>query len=286
MLISSSAWGQDLLLPEWDYEASEGTSVVTRFAGEAAEATYSFANDTISDTWSITKSPLGWKTRGWLTFAAVGGATVGLVYLADGEIRDQARGSHAFKNFGDIIRPLGTGPGIVALTGGFLASGYFFDRPKEQRTARLLLEASAIGSGFSTGFKFAFGRSRPRTNRGPQQYESFSGELSMPSGETTNAFIMAGVVTSQYPQWPVQIAAYSLAAAVGAGRIALDEHWSSDVFLSAALGIAISKAVAYFNRARDEERQGLEKEPSADRPDRSRHLVQVSTRSVRWTYVF
>lgn len=106
----------------------------------------------------------------------------------------------------------------------------------------------------------------------------------MPSGETTSAFIMAGVVTSQYPTWPVQITAYSLATLVGAGRIALDGHWSSDIFLSAALGIAVSKAVVHFNRERENKR--ADDQESAASADRPRHLFQISTRAVRWTYVF
>jgi membrane-associated phospholipid phosphatase len=94
---------------------------------------------------------------------------------------------------------------------------------------------------------------------------------------------MAGVVTSQYPQWYVQLTAYSLAAAVGAGRIALDAHWTSDVFLSAALGIAVSKAVVHFNRKRAERRRARDEAPSEPR---TRHFFQVSPRAFRWTVVF
>ena len=75
------------------------------------------------------------------------------------------------------------------------------------------------------------------------------------------------------------------AAAVGAGRIALDGHWTSDVFLSAALGIAISKAVVYFNRKRAEERRELKARGQTKRTYR-RHYFSASTRSFRWTYVF
>jgi membrane-associated phospholipid phosphatase len=84
----------------------------------------------------------------------------------------------------------------------------------------------------------------------------------------------------------VQITAYSLATAVGAGRIALDSHWTSDVFISAALGIAVSKAVVYFNRKRSEQR--AERKARGDRggePD-VRHFFQVSPRAFRWTVVF
>ncbi len=272
---------QELLLPEWDYEPAVEDSSLRRGLGRSADASYDFANDTISDTWFIARSPVDWRARGWLTLGAVAGITTGMIYLVDERVRDAARPSEAFEDFGHGIRYLGTGPGLAALTGGFAAAGYLFDRPKERETARLLLEASAAGYVFTLSGKYIMGRSRPGTGRGARHFSPFSGSLSMPSGEATSAFVMAGVITSQYPAWPVQLSAYSLATAVGAGRIALDGHWSSDVFLSAALGVAVSKAVVHFNRKRAAQRaDGRAAEPAA------RHFVQLSTRAFRWTYRF
>jgi len=274
---------QDLILPEWEYEPDDATGAWRRGTGRVAEASWSFVNDTVSDTWSITQAPIHWRWKGWLTAATVAGITTGLVYGVDRDVRRETRGSPGFEEFGEEIRWLGNGPGLAALTGGFALTGWLFDRPKEIETARLLLEASAAGFVFTTAGKYTFGRSRPRTNRGPFAFDPFSGEVSLPSGETTSAFVMAGVVTSQYPQLYVQLGAYSLAAAVGAGRIALDAHWTSDVFLSAALGIAVSKAVVHFNRKRAERRR-LESE--TPREPEVRHFFQVSPRAFRWTVVF
>lgn len=278
---------QDLILPEWEYEPSDEDGKWQRGSGHVAEASWSFVNDTVSDTWSITKSPIHWRWKGWLTAAVVAGATTGLVYGVDQRVRTSTQGNQTFEDFGEGIRWLGNGPGLAALTGGFALAGYVFDRPKEVETARLLLEASASGFLFTTAGKYTFGRSRPRTNDGPFAFDPFSGNVSMPSGETTSAFIMAGVVTSQYPQWYVQLTAYSLATAVGAGRIALDAHWTSDVFISAALGIAVSKAVVHFNRKRAEKRKLRGKSPqsSPSVPER-RHYFQVSPRAFRWTIVY
>lgn len=281
---ASVATGQDLILPEWEYEPSEEDGKWRRGSGYVAEASWSFVNDTVSDSWSITKSPIDWRWKGWLTAAAVAGVTTGLVYGVDQRVRTSTRGNQTFEDFGEGIRWVGNGPGLAALTGGFALAGWVFDRPKEVETARLLLEASASGFLFTTAGKYTFGRSRPRTNAGPYAFDPFSGEVSMPSGETTSAFIMAGVVTSQYPQWYVQLTAYSLATAVGAGRIALDAHWTSDVFISAALGIAVSKAVVHFNRKRAEKRRLRGK--SKPREPETRHFIQVSPRAFRWTIVY
>ncbi|MBW2697993.1 MAG: phosphatase PAP2 family protein [Deltaproteobacteria bacterium] len=284
LVAPGSASAQDLILPEWEYEPSEDASKTRRGAGKAAEISYSFVNDTVSDAWSITKSPLGWGPKDWLWVAALAGATTGIVYTVDSQVREAALGSHGFEKFGDGIRPLGTGPGLVALTGGFLLAGAVLDRPKEIETARLLLEASAIGLGFTVLGKYTIGRYRPRANRGPLAFEPFGGSVSMPSGETTSAFIMAGVIASQYPQWYWQLTAYSLATAVGAGRVALDAHWTSDVFVSAVLGIAVSKAVVHLNRIRIERRRL--RQGRGGKPDIQHHYFAVTPRSFRWTYIW
>ena len=276
---------QELLLPEWKPEIATDESKSKKVVADVAEFSYSLANDTLSDTWSIAKSPLSWRWKGWLTAAFVAGGTAGLIYGVDQTVREESQSDPGFKEFGDDIRWLGTGPGLAALTGGFALAGWIFDRPKEVETARLLVEASLSGVVFTTLGKFTLGRSRPRNNFGPEDFDPFSGNMSMPSGETTSAFIMAGVVTSQYPQWYVQLISYSLAGAVGAGRIARDAHWTSDVFISAALGIAVSKAVVYFNRKRKEERQRLKAAGSSRRVYR-KHYFAVSPRSFRWTIVF
>ena len=280
----ASALGQDLLLPEWEYEPAPESGRLKRGAGKAAEVSWSFLNDTLSDSWSITKSPLHWRLKGWLAAAAIAGVTTGLIYGVDQRVRDAAQGNAGFNDFGEGIRWVATGPGLAALTGGFALTGFFFDRPKEMETARLLIEASASGFLFTAAGKYTIGRSRPRTNESPFAFSPFSGSVSMPSGETTSAFIMAGVITSQYPHWAVQLSAYSLAAAVGAGRIALDAHWTSDVFISAALGIAVSKAVVYFNRKRAERRR-LKGSAQNSTPER-RHFFQISPRAFRWSIVY
>ncbi|MEE3328557.1 MAG: phosphatase PAP2 family protein [Myxococcota bacterium] len=284
-LTPASLRAQELLLPEWKPESAPEDSKSKKMATEVAEFSYSLANDTLSDTWSIAKSPLKWRWKGWLTAAFVAGGTVGLVYGVDQRVSDASQDDPGFREFGEDIRWLGNGPGLAALTGGFALAGWMFDRPKELQTARLLIEASLSGVVFTTAGKYLMGRSRPRKDLGPRDFDPFSGNMSMPSGETTSAFIMAGVITSQYPQWYVQLISYSLAGAVGAGRIALDAHWTSDVFISAALGIAVSKAVVYFNRKRQEKRKKLKAAGSSRRVYR-KHYFAVSPRSFRWTIVF
>ncbi len=210
--------------------------------------------NTVVDGAGIIISPLKWRTREWLTFGAVGGATALLVLFADEPIRGRAQSSPGFQSFGDAIRPLGTGPGIAALTGGMFLSGVVLDREKDRETARLLVESLAVSYLIESSLKHAIGRARPGAELGSRDFEFFGGNKSMPSGEVTAAFAMAAVVTSQYDSLWVKLAAYGLAGAVGAGRIGADGHWSSDVLLGAVLGTAVAKSIVYRHRKREREK--------------------------------
>ncbi|MCZ6783328.1 MAG: phosphatase PAP2 family protein, partial [Proteobacteria bacterium] len=254
--------------------------------GHTTNITYGFLSDTVSDVWNLARSPLHWRWKGWLTTAAVVGVTTGLIFLADDEVREAAKTNIGFAQFGEDIRWLGTGPGLAAVTAGFGLTGLVLQRDKELETMRLLLESSTIGFGYVTAFKYTLGRYRPGSDRGPKAFEPFRGNLSMPSGEATNAFLVAGVVTSQYPNWPTRIAAYGVASLVGIGRIASDDHWTSDIFASAALGIAMGKAIVYFNRRRALARAARSEREGRPDPFARRHFVQLSPRGFRWTYRF
>jgi membrane-associated phospholipid phosphatase len=65
---------------------------------------------------------------------------------------------------------------------------------------------------------------------------------SFPSGHSIAAFSVATVFARRYPthRW-LPYVAYGLAATVGFSRVSLSAHFPSDVFLGAALGVAVSR---------------------------------------------
>lgn len=70
---------------------------------------------------------------------------------------------------------------------------------------------------------------------------------SFPSGHTTTAFFGAHTLAKEY--WEdhpgIAITGYALATTTGILRMANNQHWASDVFMGAAVGIA-SAEVAYW----------------------------------------
>jgi membrane-associated phospholipid phosphatase len=273
-----------LLLPNWSLEITPEDPILDRTWRRTANGSYSLVNSSISDLWNTAKSPLGWRTREWLLFTGVVGGATALVYLGDDPIRDRAIASPNFERFGNKVRFLSDGTAFLAVTGGFLLSGALF-RDKELETASLLIESVTISYVWSAGFKRVVGRSRPNAG-GPRDFNPFSGNLSMPSGETTHAFAMASVVAEQYPNWPVRVLSYGLASCVGAARIARDGHWTSDVLVGAAIGTFVGRSVSWFHRERKRRdaaraRRGLGPEQQA-----LQHSFQVTTRSLHWQVRF
>ena len=273
-----------LLFPSLSLQIDPEQSVLDRTWRRTANESYLLLNTSVSDLWNTAKAPLAWEAPEWLLFAGVVGGATALVYLGDKPIRERAIESPRFERFGENVKFLSDGTAFLAVTGGFLLSGALF-RDKELETARLLIESAGVSYVWTASFKRVLGRHRPNAG-GPRDFAPFSGNLSMPSGETTHAFAMASVVAEQYPNWPVRILSYGLASCVGAARIARDGHWTSDVLVGAAIGTFVGRSVVWLNgerKRRKEERARLGLAPAKPALE---HSLQVTSRSFHWQVRF
>jgi len=213
----------------------------------------SYVKRLFQDTGTLLTSPLRWDARDWLIFAGVGATTGGLMF-ADKEIRRavQKERSATTDTLANIFRPFET---IVPATfvAGMAGIGYAFDQPQLKAASADALEASLFSVGvLAVPAKFFIGRSRPDKDLGPAHYEPLNLGSSLPSFTTTGSFAVASTLSEHFPQPAVSILAYGLAGVAGLTRIYDDKHWASDVFLGAALGTLIGKAVAKLNEPRRE----------------------------------
>jgi membrane-associated phospholipid phosphatase len=78
-----------------------------------------------------------------------------------------------------------------------------------------------------------------------------SGEpKSMPSGHTAKAFVSATILDMEYRNtspW-ISVAGYAVAMTTGMYRMINNEHWISDVFIGAGVGILSTKIVYFTHR--------------------------------------
>jgi len=204
----------------------------------------------LSDGWRILSAPVRWGAREWLVAGGIG-AAVGGAMLLDHEIRSlvlrnrseaSADAADVLKYFGDAVPA-----GIIGLS---YLGGQLTGNPTAQRVAADGLEASLLANGlFVYPLKFLAGRGRPEEGRGAQDYDPFHFG-SLPSFHTTEAFAVASVVAEHLDHPAISLLAYGLATGVGLSRIHDEQHWASDVLLSAAIGTAVGKAVVTLNRER------------------------------------
>jgi len=273
-----------LLFPSYSLQIDPEQSVLDRTWRRTANESYSLLNASVSDLWNTARAPLAWEATEWLVFAGVVGSATALVYWGDEPIRERAIESPNFEHFGEKIKFLSDGTAFLAITGGFLLSGSMF-RDKELETASLLIESVGISYVWSASFKRVIGRHRPNAG-GPRDFAPFSGNLSMPSGETTHAFAMASVIAEQYPNWPVRVLSYGLAGCVGAARIGRDGHWTSDVLVGAAIGTFVGRSVVWLNRERKRRREERARLGLAPEKPALEHSFQVTARSFHWQVRF
>ncbi len=135
------------------------------------------------------------------------------------------------------------GDGLV-VSGMWLITGIYGYARKD--THVLNLSKSGVLGFFVSGgstvvLKVIFGRARPYKNLGPKYFKPFNinDEFnSLPSGHTSVAFSVAGVIWRRTDNKLLRVSSLLLASSVALARIYLDRHWLSDVILGAGVGFA------------------------------------------------
>lgn len=249
-------------IPAAGAQAGAGQSVAGTpdDAGQAADRlTLKLAGrEFLSDAGRIWSSPARLRTKDIVPLFALGVVAATLI-ATDESSRDTIQsyaGRHAWVgDVSPVVTQMGGLAGFAA-AGAFLGAGLVFKDPRARDTG--YLAASAILQSFLVDavLKGLAGRQRPSVAdgidhwAGPEalvrRFEKGRSDLyeSFPSGHSAAAFALATVVSLQYCHsfW-VGATAYTLAAAVGMSRLALDKHWLSDVVIGAAIGHLVARFV-------------------------------------------
>lgn len=220
-------------------------------------------------------SPLDINKKGWLTGAALAGATIGIGFL-DKPIQKWAAGLRR-KNpdLGSYSRAVSDIGGVYeGITfAGIATWGFVFKKPKLRTTTALATQAYITSTFWQFIFKSLSGRRRPydidensTMNQprfhGPFYTLPYGGNSAFPSGHTMLAFAAARVYAMEYKNIPaVPIISYSVASLIGASRIIENRHWATDVFAGALIGYACGTQVVnnYHRYARLVRTGGLKK---------------------------
>jgi PAP2 superfamily len=134
--------------------------------------------------------------------------------------------------------------GLGATLGGVWIWGIRGDHQHAKETGVLELETLVNTFLIYTPMQLLAARQRPGEGNGNGDFwKHHNINTSFPGGHAMFTFAMATVVSHEYPQKWVQALAYSAATIVTVTRFMARDHWSSDMFAGAALGIGIGAHV-------------------------------------------
>ncbi len=190
------------------------------------------------------------KGRHWLPVLAITGVTAALI-AADPHDTPYFRRTAQFGSFNKAFSGSITAGEIAIVPAAFLVAGHFRHNSYAEKTALLAGEAYADSAIVDIVMKAASRRLRPSdilptgnfSDTFWDSHVSATGiNTSFPSGHAAAAFSVATVFAHRYRQhrW-VPWVAYGMATVISFSRVTNQAHFPSDVFLGAALGVAISE---------------------------------------------
>lgn len=186
------------------------------------------------------------------TLIVVGG-TVGLIYSDPHTAPYFRNHQRNWDDFNDVFDPMITTSEVIALPAGLMTAGYIRHDDREVNTALLAAEAYGDSVVINLAMKAITRRQRPSDvaavggdwdntffNGGKSPFKGSS----FPSGHATAVWSVATVVAERYKgrhkPW-IPVLSYTLATAISCSRITESAHFTSDVWLGAALGYTIAK---------------------------------------------
>lgn len=168
---------------------------------------------------------------------------IGLLSTLDQPVANHFRDhrSAGGDNLADAWSRIGTPLIFGPVTVGLVAGGLIAKDPEVTKAGGRLALALVLAGAADQGLKTVLGRERPLGNEGAFDFDPGHFDRAFPSGHTAMAFAMAtSLADDVHPTW-AKLGLYGLATGVAVSRVYQQQHWVSDVFGGAALGIASAK---------------------------------------------
>lgn len=131
--------------------------------------------------------------------------------------------------------------GMAAAGGGLYLWGRMAHDDHKSETGILAGEAAIDSFSMVSGWKYAFGRERPRAAGHSGTF--WSGGDSFPSEHAAAAWSIASVIAHEYPGPLTQFLAYGAATAISVSRVTGKQHFPSDVVAGSAIGWLVGREI-------------------------------------------
>jgi len=186
----------------------------------------------------------------WIPFLGVVGGTAALIYADPHIARYFVSHAKNVDKLSDVFDPIITTGEVIALPASLMTAGYLRHDAYQVDAALSATLAYADSAIVDLGAKAVTRRQRPSDvlptgnftgtffNSGKSPFKGSS----FPSGHSAAAFSVATVVANRYGnhKW-VPWVVYGMATAISLSRVTTNAHFSSDVFLGAAIGYTTAK---------------------------------------------
>lgn len=213
---------------------------------------------------SLLESPSSFSKNDWYTAAAFAGGTA-LLFTIDENVKTFALSNqnqlnnHIF-NFDNYY-----GSGYTTIfTASIYGYGLLFSNDKVRKLGLNTSEALIYSAAITGILKVIIGRRRPFAGDNHLFFKPFQFQndtyQSLPSGHTTVAFAVSTVMAKYLENVYWKIFWYGSAGMVGLSRIYHNKHWTSDVFMGAAIGYFVGEFVVNFDK-KEMEVLGMELNP-------------------------
>ncbi|MBR9977496.1 MAG: phosphatase PAP2 family protein [Bacteroidetes bacterium] len=207
-------------------------------------------------------APASWTWNDALTAGGIIGGTAGLMFF-DERIRDATIRDRRSDLYAASIDLAWTGNLVIAdiASGLVYFSGLFSGDDHIRVTGRMMGQSLLYSGSVALMLRLLSGRRWPAANEGAFSFNAFPPDdtyHAFPSGHSVVVFSLATILAERIDYWPVSVLLYGTAIAAGLGRMYLDQHWASDVFLGSALGYTTAR----FVLAREKQRQSGNPETS------------------------
>lgn len=235
------------------------------FSNISAQKDYNL-NRFFREAGDVLERPVKWNAGEWLIPIGLAASTFAIMYI-DEDVRSFMQSNQGFGNsipmkFGTLYgEPVfSTGLGLV-----FLLHGISKNNNANERLGFEILQSFIYTGSFTAFAKYLFGRERPYSAKTAFEFNPLSFKngdfVSFFSGHTSTAFSLSTVFAENAETTTWKIISYIPAFVTGFSRIYHNKHWTSDVFLGAAVGYFIGKFVVDRHKIEDNKDGDLSSPP-------------------------
>jgi hypothetical protein len=211
---------------------------------------------TLEDGLSFWSAPVRFSATEWMIAGGTVAGTIGVISL-DGDLRRKfgtETDDRIPHTFWEIPTYYGDLRYASLFSGGVYAAGLVSGDRSIRVTGRLLVESLLLSGSAVLALRYMTGRISPGPKSDPWDFRGFqwdSGRQSFPSGHAMVAFAVSTVLAEQIDNTVARIGLYGLASVTSYARVRFDQHWTSDMLVGAALGIAAGLHVVSRERVRE-----------------------------------